>query len=161
MNQKVRNVLFVCSGNSGRSVMAESILGRLGQGQFHAFSAGSHPTGRVNPLAIEQLARRAYPTRDLASKSTMLFLGPGAPKMDFVITVCALAAREIQPCWPGNPETLFWRFEAPGAVQGSDVVVRQAFSDVCDVIEESVKLFVWQNSVQHHLAETAEPKAAA
>ncbi|MFL6672305.1 MAG: arsenate reductase ArsC [Massilia sp.] len=161
MNEKVRNVLFVCSGNSGRSIMAESILGQLGQGQFRAFSAGSHPTGRVNPLAIEQLALRGYPTRDLASKSWQRFLAPESLGMDFVITVCALAAREEQPCWPGNPETLFWRFRAPGAVQGSDQVVRQAFSDVCDVIEESIKLFVWQNSVQSHLTDSGASSAAA
>lgn len=140
--QNVKNVLFVCSGNSGRSIMAESILRKVGNHDFRAFSAGSHPTGIVNPLAIEELTRRRYPVDGLASKSWQAYLLPEAPEMDFVISVCALAARENQPSWPGAPRTLFWEFRSPGSEQGNDAAVRKAFSDVCGDIEQSVSRFV-------------------
>lgn len=127
--------------------MAETILGQLGQGHFRVFSGGSHPTGRVNPLAVEQLALRGYPTHDLASKSWDRYLMPTSPVMDYVITVCEQAAHEAQPCFPGNPSRFMWRFQSPSSVQGTDAVVRKAFSDVCNTIEETIKLFVWQNTM--------------
>jgi arsenate reductase len=142
VSDKVNNVLFVCSGNSGRSIMAESILGRLGNGLVRAYSVGSHPTGRVNSLALEELARRGYRTDGLTSKSWDEFQLVTSPPLDFVITVCGLVLRENPPRWPGNPKTMFWDFPAPGAVQGSDAQVRQAFCDVCTQIEESIKRFL-------------------
>ncbi|HEY0488431.1 MAG TPA: arsenate reductase ArsC [Telluria sp.] len=138
----MKNVLFVCSGNSGRSIMAEAVLRKIGDHHFRAFSAGSHPTGMVNPLAIEELTRRGYPVDGLASKSWKRYLTPDALKMDFVISVCALAARENQPLWPGDPHTLFWTFRSPGSEQGNDAAVRKAFADVCSDIEQSVRRFV-------------------
>lgn len=122
--------------------MAESVLRKIGSRHFRAFSAGSHPTGIVNPLAIEELARRGYPVDGLASKSWKQYLAPDALKMDFVISVCALAARESQPSWPGKPQPLFWEFRSPGSEQGNDAAVRKAFADVCGDIEQSVSRFV-------------------
>jgi arsenate reductase len=136
------SVLFVCSGNSGRSIMAEAILNELGCGKFQAWSAGSHPTGRVNPLAIEELARRGYPTAHLRSKSWLEFTGADAPPLDFVIWVCDVSAQQKQPVWPGEPIELWWHFRAPGAVQGSDEDIRRVFSEVCSDIEASLKNFV-------------------
>jgi arsenate reductase len=138
---QVKNVLFVCSGNAGRSIMAESILSKLGQGRFQAFSAGSHPTGRVNALAIEQLALRGYPVAELRSKSWRQFIDLGMP-LDFVISVCDISAGQAQPEWPGNPILVHWNFRAPGAVEGSDQAIRQAFSTVCDQIENALKDFI-------------------
>ena len=141
--------------------MAESILKQLGQGRFRAFSAGSHPTGRVNALAMEQLAMRGYPTHGLASKSWDAFLVPGSPVMDFVITVCAHAGREKQPLWPGNPQLLFWTFPDPGAVQGTDLAIRQSFSEVCDGIEQTLKQFLEHNDVSVYPTVPLENRAVA
>jgi arsenate reductase len=159
VNQKVKNVLFVCSGNSGRSIMAESILEKLGQGCFRAYSAGGHPTGRINPLAAEQLTRRGYRTAGLASKSWDIFLMPDSPAMDVVITVCAAAAREKQPGWPGTPQMLLWEFQDPGTVQGTDRAIRQSFSDICDGIESAIELFLEQNGLPRRPAAPTEPQA--
>lgn len=139
MNKGIYKVLFICSGNSGRSVMAEAMLAQLGGAQFEVHSAGTHPTGRVNPLALEELSRRGYSTADLGSKSWNDFARPGSPALDLVVTVCELAARETPPVWPGNPVTVLWRFPAPGAVQGSIGEVRAVFSSVCQQVEEAVK----------------------
>lgn len=136
------NVLFVCSGNSGRSIMAESILNAVGGQLFNAYSAGSHPTRRINPMTIKELRRRGYPTEGLASKSWTQFAGPEAPELDYVVTVCSKVAWQIQPDWPGKPQILTWSFPSPGETVGSDDQIRAAFSDVCEQIEAAVKNFV-------------------
>lgn len=125
--------------------MAEAILNGLAKGTCAGFSAGSHPTGRVNPFTVHELQRRGYPTIGLASKSWQLFAAPCAPELDFVITVCPNAAAELQPAWAGNPTRLKWAFRAPGEVPGSHGVVRAAFEEVCGQIESSIKEFLWVN----------------
>ena len=121
------NVLFLCTGNSARSIMAESILHKDGRGRFHAFSAGSMPKGAVNPFALEVLKSYDYPTGGLASKSWEVFAEPDAPKMDFVLTVCDSVAGEACPLWPGQPITAHWGIEDPAAVAGSDMDKERAF----------------------------------
>ena len=122
--------------------MAEAILNHLGNGAFNAFSAGSHPTGRVNPFTIHELLRRGYPTVGLVSKSWLNFAAPAPLDFDFVITVCKSASLEIQPEWPGSPKKLKWNFRAPGEVAGSHKAVQFAFEEVCGQIEAAVKEFV-------------------
>ncbi len=139
---KLYNVLFVCSGNSGRSIMAESVLSKLGQGKFAAFSAGSHPISRINPLALEQLAMTGFPTEGFRSKSWLEFIQASSPPLDFVISVCDLVDAQTQPSWPGDPICLAWHFMAPGAMQGTDMQVRQAFADVLTEIRSAVEQFV-------------------
>lgn len=139
---RLYNVLLLCSGNSGRSIMAESILSKIGRGKFAAFSAGSHPTGRVNPLAIEQLALADFPVHGLSSKHWHHFASPSSPPLDFVITVCHLADKQPQPDWTGEPIRLNWNFVAPGSVQGSDAQIRQAFAGVLQEIHVALKKFV-------------------
>jgi arsenate reductase len=133
--------------------MAESILNRLGDGSFRAFSAGSHPTGRVNALTFDELRRRGYSTTGLASKSWLAFASADSPELDFVIAVCANAAAEQQPQWNGNPEKLQWIFPPPGQVTGSDQEIRAAFSKVCGEIEATVKEFVRRETVRGHSRE--------
>jgi arsenate reductase len=128
--------------------MAESILNRLGDGSFRAFSAGSHPTGRVNALTFDELRRRGYSTAGLASKSWLQFASADSPELDFVISVCANAAAENQPKWRGNPEILQWIFPPPGQVTGTDEEIRSAFSKVCGEIEGTVKEFVRSEAVR-------------
>lgn len=139
---RVRHVLFLCSGNSGRSIMAEAILQREGAGKFAAFSAGSHPTGRINPLSLEQLASEGFPTAGLYSKSWRVFAGAQAPPMDFIIGVCDKVATQEQPVWPGHPVHLWWHFPAPGAVQGSDAEVRAAFRAVSQQLQVMLRQFI-------------------
>jgi arsenate reductase len=127
MDNKVFNVLFLCTGNSARSILAEALLNRLGNGRFRAYSAGSHPGGTVNPFAIELLEKSGLPVTDLRSKSWDEFTLPGAPVFDFVFTVCDNAAGEVCPVWPGQPMTAHWGIEDPAAVEGSDDVKRKAF----------------------------------
>jgi arsenate reductase len=130
MNDRVYNTLFLCTGNSARSVLAETILNGEGAGRFKAFSAGSHPTGTVNPYAIEVLRSHAYPTEGLRSKSWDEFAAPGAPVMDFVFTVCDNAAGEVCPVWPGQPVTAHWGFPDPAACEGPVEEIRAVFEDV-------------------------------
>ena len=127
MPDRIYNVLFLCTGNSARSILAESILRKDGGGRFHAFSAGSQPKGEVNPTALRVLANLDYPTDGLRSKSWEEFAAPDAPVMDFVFTVCDSAAGESCPVWPGQPMTAHWGIEDPAAVEGTDIQKEAAF----------------------------------
>ena len=127
MSDRIYNVLFLCTGNTARSILAESILRKDGRGHFLAFSAGSQPKGTVNPFAIKVLQSLDYPTDDLRSKSWQEFAGPDAPAMDFVFTVCDNAAGESCPVWPGQPMTAHWGIEDPAAVEGTDIEKEAAF----------------------------------
>jgi len=142
MTEKIFNVLVLCTGNSARSVMAEALLNTMGHGRLRAYSAGSHPTGAVNPFAIEQVAKTTYPLQNLRSKSWDEFAKPDAPAMDFVITVCDNAAGEVCPLWPGQPITAHWGFEDPASVHGTDDEKRHAFEKVFRQIMNRVQLFV-------------------
>ena len=139
---KAFNVLILCTGNSARSILAEALINRLGQGRLQAYSAGSQPTGKVNPFAIEKLHSIQYPTDSLRSKSWDEFAAPGAPQMDFIITVCDNAAGEVCPLWPGQPVSAHWGFEDPAAVQGSDEDKRRAFDKVFRLMLNRVRLLV-------------------
>jgi arsenate reductase len=134
-------VLFLCTGNSARSILAESILNRIGRGRFRAFSAGSHPKGSVQPLALELLRERGYDTRLLRSKSWNEFAQPGAPALDFVFTVCDNAASEVCPLWPGQPLTAHWGVEDPAAFQGPEDRQRRLFQRVYLELERRIDLF--------------------
>lgn len=141
MRDKTFNVLFLCTGNSARSVMAEALVSTVDGSRFRGFSAGSRPTGRVNPFAIEQVKRTGYPIDALRSKSWDEFAAPGAPQMDFIITVCDNAAGEACPVWPGHPATAHWGFEDPAAVESSDADKRAAFERIFRQIERKVQRF--------------------
>lgn len=141
MNEKIYNVLVLCTGNSARSIMAEALINTIGKGKFRAYSAGSHPAGAVNPFAIEQARQAGYTADDLRSKGWDEFAGPNAPHMDFVITVCDNAAGEVCPVWPGHPVTAHWGFEDPAKVEGSDEEKRHAFAKVGRQISTRVQLF--------------------
>jgi arsenate reductase len=144
MRDKTYNVLFLCTGNSARSVMSEALVTILGQGRFKGYSAGSKPTGKVNPFAIEQIKQRdsSYPTEDMRSKSWNEFALPDAPLMDFIVTVCDSAAGETCPYWPGRPATAHWSYEDPAYVEGSDEDKRAAFAKVFQQIEKRMQAFV-------------------
>jgi arsenate reductase len=137
-----RNVLFLCTGNSARSILSEAILNRLGDGRFRAFSAGSKPVGQVNPGALDLLQRRNYPTDGLRSKSWDEFAGPGAPEMDYIVTVCNNAAGETCPVWPGHPATEHWDIEDPAGVGKSDEERRAAFAEAYAVLEKRIEKFL-------------------
>jgi len=137
---RVYNVLFLCTGNSARSILAEVILGGLGGGRFHAFSAGSQPRGEVHPLALELLRKLGEDTRGLRSKSWDEFARPGAPIMDFVFTVCDSAAGESCPVWPGQPVTAHWGVEDPASVGGTPEERERAFARVYHVLEHRIEL---------------------
>jgi arsenate reductase len=135
------NVLFLCTGNSARSVMAEVLLNFWGRGRFRAFSAGSHPKGEVHPLALEALERSHLPTDGVRSKSWDEFARPDAPPLDFVFTVCGNAARQQCPHWPGQPVTAHWGVDDPAAVEGSDDLKRRAFNRAFRELDARIKLF--------------------
>jgi protein-tyrosine-phosphatase len=141
MAHKVYQVLFFCTGNSARSIMAESILNRHGGGRFEAHSAGSHPAGQVNPIALELLERYNYPTAPLRSKSWNEFAGPDAPQLDFVFTVCDNAAGEVCPIWPGQPMTAHWGVEDPAAFVGPEERRLRLFRDVYFQLERRIQIF--------------------
>ena len=135
------NVLFLCTGNSARSIIAESLLNALGGGRFRGFSAGSHPKGQVHPLAIEALSGAGYPVTGARSKSWAEFARPGAPAIDFVVTVCDNAAAEACPIWPGHPATDHWGLPDPAAVEGSDEDKRRAFRETFAELRRRIQDF--------------------
>lgn len=137
----VYNVLFLCTGNSARSILAESILAKEGSGRFRAFSAGSTPKGEVNPFALKALEAYGYSTEGLRSKSWLEFAEPGAPVMDFVFTVCDNAAGEACPIWPGQPMTAHWGIEDPAAVAGSDIEKEAAFNAAFRYLKNRISVF--------------------
>ncbi len=141
MAERIFNVLFLCTGNSGRSILAEAILRKDGAGRFAAFSAGSHPKGAVNPFAIKVLERLEYPTAGLRSKDWEEFSVPGAPTMDFVFTLCDDAAREACPVWPGQPMTAHWGIEDPAAVEGTDIRKEAAFVAAARYVKNRISVF--------------------
>ncbi|WP_315738845.1 MULTISPECIES: arsenate reductase ArsC [unclassified Bradyrhizobium] len=142
MSDRVYNVLFLCTGNSARSVLAESILRKDGAGRFRAFSAGSTPKGAVHPLALELLRRMDYPTDDLRSKSWSEFAVAGAPAMDFVFTVCDNAAGEACPIWPGQPMTAHWGIEDPAAAEGTELEKLAAFTTAFRYLKNRIDAFI-------------------
>lgn len=141
MSDKIYNVLFLCTGNSARSIMAEAMLNVAGRGRFKAYSAGSHPTGEVNHFALKQIEAIGYPLDNLRSKSWDEFSGPDAPHMDFVVTVCDKAAGEVCPFWPGQPMTAHWGFRDPAAAAGSDDEIHHVFAAVCREIKTRLDIF--------------------
>ena len=142
MTGKPLNVLFLCTGNSARSILAEAYLSAAGRNRFAAYSAGSHPTGKVNPLALELLAKSRIDVSGLRSKGWEEFAKPGAPVMDFVFTVCDSAAGEPCPVWPGQPMTAHWGVEDPAKVQGSDEEKRRAFKSALAHLCARINLFM-------------------
>jgi protein-tyrosine-phosphatase len=141
MPDRICNVLFICTGNAARSILAESILQKDGAGRFSAFSAGSQPKGEVNPLALKTLQAWDYPAEGFRSKSWEEFATPGAPVMDFVFTVCDNAAGEVCPVWPGQPMTAHWGIEDPAALEGSDVEKLRAFNTAFRYMKTRISLF--------------------
>ena len=158
MTDKVYNVLFLCTGNSARSIMAEALVTTLGKGRFRGYSAGSHPGGTVNPFALEQIKPTGYPVENLRSKSWDEFGAPDAPQMDFIITVCDNAAGETCPYWPGHPLSAHWGFEDPAAAPGSDAEKRAMFNKVFRQLMIRLNIFVnlplhmlEKNAIQHEI----------
>lgn len=141
-NDKPYNVLFLCTGNSARSIMAEALLNRLGQGRFKAYSAGSHPAGAINTQTLSLLQRMNYSTEGMRSKSWDEFATPGAPPLDFVFTVCDQAAQEECPYWPGQPMTAHWGLPDPAAAEGSDAERALAFADAFRMLNNRISIFV-------------------
>ena len=142
MTTRKFNVLFLCTGNTARSVLAEGILRKLGADHFNAFSAGSQPKGVVNPFALKVLAAQGYPADGYRSKSWDEFAGTDAPKMDFVFTVCDSTAGEACPYWPGNPMTAHWGIEDPAAVEGTDIEKERAFNEAFRFMKNRISAFV-------------------
>jgi arsenate reductase len=141
MSERPYNVLFLCTGNSARSILAESLLNHWGHGKFRAFSAGSFPKGQVHPIAVDLLKRMNLPAENFRSKSWDEFAASGAPPIDFIFTVCDNAAGEVCPIWPGKPMTAHWGIADPAAVEGTDIEKAAAFSKAFKEIESRVKLF--------------------
>jgi arsenate reductase len=135
------NVLFLCTGNSARSIMAEALLNHVGRGRFRGYSAGSFPTGKVNPFALELLDAAQVPHEGARSKSWDEYAKPGAPQMDFILTVCDNAAGEVCPVWPGKPVTAHWGVPDPAAVEGSDEEKRKAFRSAAAALRRRIELF--------------------
>ena len=142
MSETTKHVLFLCTGNSARSILAESLLNALGTGRFVAHSAGSLPTGRVNPFALELLEKNRLPTGGLRSKGWDEFAAADAPALDYVFTVCDNAAGEVCPIWPGQPVTTHWGVEDPAAVEGSDAEKRKAFLRAMTTLQRRIELFL-------------------
>lgn len=136
------NVLFLCTGNSARSILAEALLNQLGAGRFKAFSAGSHPKGAVHPFTMDLLERSSLPTDGIRSKSWDEFAQPNAPKLDFVFTVCDDAANEECPVWPGQPMTAHWGMPDPVAATGTETVRRLAFADTARMLRNRISIFI-------------------
>jgi arsenate reductase (thioredoxin) len=162
------NVLFLCTGNSARSIMAECVLNRLGVGRFRGFSAGSQPTGHVNPVALQLLRQAHIDVSQLHSKSWEEFARPDAPKLDFVFTVCDNAAKEVCPIWPGQPMTAHWGLPDPAKAEGSDAERHLAFADTLRMLTNRIGIFVSlpfdklsQLSLQKKLDEIGQTQAAA
>jgi arsenate reductase (thioredoxin) len=165
---KPLTVLFLCTGNSARSIMAESILNRLGTGKFKAYSAGSQPTGKVNPLALNLLRKTNYDVSKLRSKSWDEFATPDASKLDFVFTVCDDAANEVCPIWPGQPMTAHWGLPDPAKATGNDAERAFAFDDCFRMLTQRISIFVnlpienlSKLSLQHHLDEIGRTRREA
>ena len=142
MPERPLNVLFLCTGNSARSILAEAFLNSAGGGKFRAYSAGSHPAGKVNPFAVELLVKHRISTPGLRSKNWDEFAKPGSPHLDFIFTVCDSAAGETCPIWPGHPMTAHWGVPDPAAVQGSDDEKRKAFLDAFTQLSTRIRLFL-------------------
>lgn len=168
MTERLYNVLFLCTGNTARSVLAESILQKDGAGRFNAFSAGSQPKGVVNPFALKTLAEYGYPTEGFRSKSWDEFAAPGTPQMDFVFTVCDNAAGEACPIWPGRPMTAHWGIEDPAAVEGTDIEKQRAFNQAFRYMKNRVSLLLAtpiarldKLTLKHRLREIGETEGAS
>jgi arsenate reductase len=142
MTERIYNVLFLCTGNSARSIIAETLLNHLGKGRFKAYSAGSYPTGKVNSFAIEMLEGAGLHATGARSKSWEVFAEPKAPAMDFIFTVCDNAAGEVCPIWPGKPTTAHWGVPDPAAVQGNDDQKRTAFREAANILRRRIELLV-------------------
>jgi arsenate reductase len=167
-NKDPLNVLFLCTGNSARSIIAEIVLNRLGRGRFKAFSAGSQPAGKVNPNALRVLELAHYDVSGLRSKSWEEFAAPGAPKLDFVFTVCDNAAKEVCPIWPGQPMTAHWGLPDPAIAEGSEAERQLAFADTFRMLTNRIGIFVnlpfdklSKLSLQHKLEEIGRTPADA
>jgi len=165
-NQRPLNVLFLCTGNSARSIIAESVLNRLGAGKFKAYSAGSKPQGHVHPYALDLLRKTHYDTSSLRSKSWEEFAKQGAPDLDFVFTVCDNAANEVCPVWPGQPMTAHWGLPDPDKVQGTDAERAFGFDDCFRMLNQRISIFVSlpfdklsKLSLQKHLDDIGKVKA--
>ena len=149
--EKTYNALFICTGNSARSILAEGILNELGQGRFRAYSAGSHPKGEVHPLALATLERLHMPTAGYRSKNWDEFAAPGAPELDFIFTVCDNAAGEVCPFWPGHPATAHWGYADPSEGPGSDEEKLEAFRKTLHAIQRRLSLLIsLPNEKLHH-----------
>lgn len=142
VTDRIYNVLFLCTGNSARSILAEAILNQIGKRRFRAYSAGSHPAGKVNPYVLEMLAAQNLPVAELRSKSWDEFAAPGAPALDFVFTVCDNAAGEVCPVWPGQPVSAHWGIEDPAAVQGDDAARRHAVHTALQLLNRRISVFI-------------------
>jgi arsenate reductase (thioredoxin) len=166
MRDRPFNVLFLCTHNSARSIIAECVMNRVGQGRFKAYSAGSQPSGRVHPLALALLRRLNYETKDLRSKSWEEFSAPDAPKLDFVFTVCDDAANEVCPVWPGQPMSAHWGLPDPSRAEGNEAERAYAFADTHRMLNQRIGIFVSlplasldQLSLQRRLDEIGRTKA--
>ncbi|SMC51873.1 arsenate reductase ArsC [Rhizobium sp. RU36D] len=142
MTDKTYNVLFLCTGNSARSILAESILAKEGHGRFNAYSAGSQPKGEVNPYALKELQALGYPSTGFSSKSWDVFAEPGAPQMDFIFTVCDSAAGEACPVWIGHPMTAHWGVEDPAAATGTEAEIQRAFAQAARYLKNRITAFL-------------------
>jgi arsenate reductase len=158
MTERRYNVLFLCTGNSARSIIGEALLNFWGRDRFQAFSAGSHPKGEIHPLAIDVLTRNRIPILDARSKSWDEFATPDAPPLDFVFTVCDTAAQEVCPVWPGQPMTAHWGIHDPAAVEGTDEIKARAFNKAFRELDARLKIFTSLRlelldrlALQHHL----------